>query len=380
MIKIDHTYDSHVHFFGVGLPAVDWITKDLTSPPPHLLNSKKLIRGFGLSPDEVSDDKIEQLFQSHPDHFFCLSYNDGHSSLVSKNLAHEVGFHPKTDYKETEHSFSLFENERDLFLKKLPPRTQKEFQEMAYYALEYFLTHGISSIRTMTTNKTQWLALKEIYKQRSEVEFSVDCYFSEFMAQSFDEARSAFESASKTIFSPLVKPKGLKIFIDGSIGQNTAAMSSNKNSIYRLTDEEINSRMFEAFVNLKCDLAVHTIGDLALEKMLTLYSQFSKTHPIQNTLHFEHAPIFSLKCLDLLKNENLNCAFHFQPSHWIKDKTWYDKNHLDLEPHEIYPFQFLEENSYSFDFGSDAPIEESFKELTLKGLNEIEKTKASNKI
>lgn len=374
MIKIDHSYDSHVHFFGVGLPSVDWITKDLNSPPKDLLKNKSLIRGFGLSP-KITEVQIEKLLEEHPDHFFCLSFDDGHSSLVSKNLTHKLDFEPKNHFKETKSSYTLFEQERDLFLKKLPKRTTQELKKMALHALKYFKANKISAVRNMTTTHDEWLALKEVYQEKKELNFKIETYFSEFMTQTYEQARSAFITARENRFSNLVRPQGLKIFIDGSIGQNTAAMSSNNENFYRLSDSQIKQRMCDAFIELKSDLAVHTIGDEALEKALMFFSELSNDHDIKNTLHLEHASIFTQKSLKLLKTKKLKCAFHFQPSHWIKDKIWYKKNHKDLTDHQIYPFNFLINCGYPFDFGSDAPIEESFKELTLKGISEIEKSR-----
>jgi len=372
MIEFDKTYDSHVHFFGVGIQAVEWFIKENDFSVPKNLLEKKIIKGFGLKLHTSKAD-LYQLHKNYPNHQFCLSYLDGHSSLVSKSLIEEFKFKPKA-HKEHSHFISLYEKERDEFLKLLPKRDLDELEKMGLFAIKYFTDRGVSRVRHMTCSIDQWIVLQKIYSNHSKPKLEIECLFAEFMTQNLSEAFSALDFAKKNPING-VTAQGIKLFVDGSIGQKTAYMSNMKSSLPRLSKKELFERMKEVLVEKKISLALHTIGDLALEMALETYSELSSNYGSLKTLHLEHAPVFTKKSLKLLNENSLNCVFHFQPSHWISDSKWYEAESQNLAPHKIYPFEELSEYGYKYYMGSDAPIEESLTDLTLKGLDIINNTK-----
>ena len=373
MIDYDKNYDSHIHFFGIGLESVEWIIKNNTLNLPEHLSHQKFIRGFGLKP-KITDDKLNSLFNKYPDKFFCLSYEDGHSSLVSKSLIDKLQFTAKNNFKVHDNFISLYEIDRDQFLKRLPKRTPQELKKMALFSFDYLEKRGIKKIRHMTCTKDQWLVLKEIYASKSPPSLIMECLFAEFMEQTLKEAFEALEFAK---LNPIkeITPQGIKLFVDGSIGQKTAYMSNLPESKPRLNYDSLYKKMHFVLVERKTSLALHTIGDLALEMSLKIYdSLFEKYEPCV-TLHLEHAPIFTKECLKILSNNKLKCVFHFQPSHWIDDRIWYKKNQHLLKEHKMYPFKELDDLGYQYFIGSDAPIRESLVDLTEQGLEHIFETK-----
>ena len=373
MIDYDKTYDSHVHFFGVGLSAVEWIIKDNNLHLPQHLKSNKIVKGFGLK-NNTSDEEIKSLSDRYPDLDFCLSYEDGHSSLVSKRLIDKFAYRLTQNYKDHGDFVSLFESDRDDFLKLLPKKTHSQLKRMANYSFNYFSERGIKRIRQMTCNKDQWVVLAKIYNSNQKIDLKIECLFAEFMQQSLDEAIEAYDYAIKNPING-VTAQGIKLFVDGSIGRRTAFMSSFKDVEPRLNYNLLKQKMKSILVDKNSSLALHVIGDLALEMSLKIYHSLTDDFGSLKTLHLEHAPIFTDNALNLLKNNNLNCVFHFQPSHWLEDNNWYQEEKTLLKPHKIYPFEELSEMNYSYFMGSDAPIEESCNNLTDMGLELIYKTK-----
>ena len=389
MIEFDKTYDSHVHFFGVGLEAVDWVIKGNNLNLPDHLSHQNFIHGFGLN-SKVSNKELNLLYEKHPDVDFCLSYEDGHSSLISKSLVHKLSYelqnhsqnhyqnHYQNDYqnhyKDHGHFISLFENKRDEFLKLLPKKSYDDLKRMALFSFNYFKNRGVKRVRHMTCNKDQWMVFKDFYSSKNPPSLKIENFFAEFMDQSLEEALEAFEFAKQNPIKGL-SAQGIKLFVDGSLSQKTAYMSSFKNSKPRLNPSELYERMFRILVEQENSLALHTIGDLALEMSLEIYQRITQENEFCGTLHLEHAPVFTKKSLKLLKENKLNCTFHFQPSHWIKDSLWYEKEQHLLKPHKIYPFTELKSLGYKFFFGSDAPVEESTVDLTEEGLRKINVSK-----
>lgn len=357
----------------MGIPAVQWeISKEANNLflPDHLKN-QSFIKGFGWS-DKVKINEFKKLTQTYPDKVFCLSYFDGHKSFVSQNLLNKINFTVSEGQKFDFGSF-VSEVERDNLYKVLPKESLNDLEKMALYSQDVFKKAGVTKVRHLTANASHWAVLKKL-EQEEKLDLEIEVFFSEFMGQSLDSAIHSFKNAYKEN-SHKVRACGLKIFYDGSFGSDTAYTSSKSSTPPRITKNELENKMRLILNNLNFPLAIHTIGDLALKDVLETYSTLSKEKKSIPTLHLEHAPIFSKEVLKVLKNNKLNCTFHFQPSHWIEDQIWYQKNKESLDPHEIYPFDFLEKNNYPFFFGSDAPVVETSKEKTLLGLGFIKKDK-----
>lgn len=357
----------------MGIPAVQWkISKeDKNLILPDHLKSQNFIKGFGWS-DKINNEAFKELIQSYPDKCFCLSYFDGHKSFVSQNLLKKLNF---TVSEGQKFNFGAFvsEVERDELYKLLPQESLDNLEPMALYSQNVFKKAGVTKVRHMTADSNHWTVLKKL-EQEEKLDLEIEVFFSEFMGQSLDAAILSFKEAYKENSSK-VRACGLKIFYDGSLGSDTAYTSLKDTTPPRITKFELEQKMRLVLCEYDFPLAIHTIGDLALEDVLEVYSDLSKESLDLPALHLEHAPVFSKKSLELLKDNKLNCIFHFQPSHWIDDHIWYQKNKNNLGEHKIYPFDFLETNNYPFFFGSDAPVVETSKEKTLLGLNFIKKDK-----
>ena len=366
--KIDFSYDSHVHFFGVGIPAVQWrIQEDDTelNLPEHLLD-QQLIKGFGWS-DKLPLSEFKKLTDHYPDKDFCLSYFDGHSSFISKNLVERISY-KSTDHKDLETGIIVNEVERDKILKHLPAESDVELRKMALYAQDVFLKNGFTRVRHLTARADHWTCLKKL-ETEGLLKLKVEMFFSEFMGQSLEEAITSFKDLKKQS-SEKVLASGIKIFYDGSFGSQTAFTSLPETVLPRCSKEEVREKIKMVFDKAQAPVAVHSIGDRALEDIISIYAELdhSQTWP---TVHLEHAPIFSHKALKILKKQKLSCVFHFQPSHWIHDRKWYAEYGDKIQEHKIYPFDFLSKHGYSYHFGSDAPVVECSKDKTLTGLQMI---------
>jgi len=367
--KIDLAYDSHVHFFGVGIPAVQWriFEHETSLKLPTHLSDQKLIKGFGWS-NKMPLTEFTKLTKAHPDKEFCLSYFDGHSSFLSDNLVHRLKLKSEK-YKALETGIIIGEKERDEAFKHMPHDNDLELRKMALFAQDVFIKNGFNRVRHMTAREDHWHCLRKL-ESEGLLKIKIEVFFSEFMGQTMNEAINSFnnffEQSSETL-----KASGVKLFYDGAFGSNTAFTSLKGSARPHCSKDILKLKMFEIYTRTESPIAVHTIGDLALEDAISAYHELEQENDLP-ALHLEHAPIFSNKTLSLLKKQKLNCIFHFQPSHWINDHIWYSEHRDRLQEHEIYPFKFLFKNGYEFHFGSDAPVVECSKDATLTGLQMIE--------
>ncbi len=369
------SFDSHTHFFGVGLPATDFFIENTatTLELPSFLKSESFIRGFGWS-DSMPFSEFDSLCKKYPDKYFFLSFVDGHKSFVSNNLIEKLNFKLNSKFSPLKYGVFLSEVERDNLHALLPSHSLEDLKKNALYAQNIFLKNKIKKVRHLTGTLDHWTCLRSL-ESEGALKIKVDVFFSEFMGQTLDESLLALKKAqknSKKTPSEALKACGLKIFYDGSFSGNTAYVSSNKNSSARINKNALKERMTMVLCKQQTPLAIHTIGDLALKDCLEIYSDLNSKNKFLPEIHLEHAPIFSEASLHLLEQNKLNCQFHFQPSHWVEDQFWYNKNKDRLSPHQIYPFKFLEKNDYTYHFGSDAPVVDPTKENLLKGLKAIQ--------
>jgi len=312
--------------------------------------------------------EFAKLTSAYPDKEFCLSYFDGHSSFISNNLIERTGF-TSQNHKALKTGIIVGEAERDEILKHIPTDNEDELRKMALYAQEVFIKNEVNRVRHMTSSEDHWNCLKKL-ENEGLLKIKIEVFFSEFMGQTLDEAINAFNSL-KSQSSEMVTASGIKLFYDGAFGSDTAYTSLEETTLPRCEPGYLRAKMQDTFVRTDAPIAVHTIGDKALEDVITMYSEIAEQNDAP-PLHLEHAPIFSKKVLKILEEQELDCVFHFQPSHWINDHDWYTEHKDKLQEHEIYPFKFLLRNGYAFHFGSDAPVVDCSQDHTIRGLQMIE--------
>jgi predicted amidohydrolase YtcJ len=154
----------------------------------------------------------------------------------------------------------------------------------------------------------------------------------------------------------------VKLFADGALGPQTAAMFENFNNSDNfgkllLSDEEI----FEIGVKMienRLALSVHAIGDLANHIVLNAYERlraFEKMHGLPLLRHrIEHVQIIQPN--DLERLAKLDIIASVQPIHAPSDMVIAEK-YLGDRSKYAYPFKSLIEKGTMMVYGSDAPVE-----------------------
>ncbi len=153
-----------------------------------------------------------------------------------------------------------------------------------------------------------------------------------------------------------LKIGGLKIFADGALGSQTAAMfnpytGTSNCGILRYTDDAL-WRIGEQAAARGIALTIHGIGDRAVNQILRLFKDL-QAYP--GLLHrIEHAQCVRREDLTLLRDSGAACAL--QPVHLANDVDMIE-NHWQGVRGQAYNFADLLRYSSALGFGSDAPIE-----------------------
>ena len=155
----------------------------------------------------------------------------------------------------------------------------------------------------------------------------------------------------------------LKLFADGALGPQTAAMiqpyetdRANYGKLLLQADEILEYGIKAATHRLS--LATHAIGDRAVREVLTGYALlrvFEARNDIHNPAHrIEHFQVFHPDDLELLSANNIVASM--QPIHLLTDKRTAEKQWGNRAQY-AYAFQSILSNSADLIFGSDAPVE-----------------------
>ncbi|MGI6198991.1 MAG: amidohydrolase, partial [Candidatus Cloacimonadaceae bacterium] len=149
---------------------------------------------------------------------------------------------------------------------------------------------------------------------------------------------------------------GVKLFADGALGSQTAAMfapysnSDGNTGILRHSEAELDEIVSKA-AKAGISSTIHAIGDRAVHTVIKVL----KRHQAPNLLHrIEH-----LQCIrdeDLGELQDSSIALSVQPVHLANDIPLI-QNYWQNIQHQAYRFKDLASMENPLAFGSDAPIE-----------------------
>ncbi len=369
---LSNLYDSHVHWMYTGQLATTWNLRDvqdphdllLTQPPPSYYRDSWLV-GFGWDENQWPEGfQIHRKFldAAYPETPVFLSRVDGHSSWVNTRALELLGFWPlkKLDpdvvidqqgvptglLREAAHIRSLF---------SLPKFSQEVRKEHLKKGALIFNKAGFTHIRDMTSSLDQWQLHQKL---QDELALHVEHWFSCENTEDFKRALADAQEARQTE-NDWMKLRGIKIFVDGSLGSHTAFLSTPYTGMethgqMNWSDADIQHVLRVSWEN-NLEVALHALGDEAAHRA-TLAARSVYSSGVMGVLHLEHTEILRPETIQAFKSLHVRC--HLQPCHWFSDSHWLPEKVGSLAKY-AFPWQALFKAQVPFSFGSDAPIEVS---------------------
>jgi len=383
---LTNLYDSHVHWLSTGQIGTLWNLKLIDDPkdllvpnPPRSYFQGSWLVGFGWDENRwPSEFRIHRSFldQAFPQTPVFLSRTDGHSSWVNTMGLKKLGYWDLSEFprdvevdqdgvptgvlRESAHIHGLF---------SLPPLSREEKRQHLIRGAEIFNQAGFSYIRDMTSNLEQWQIHQEI---QNDLLLHVEHWFSCENFQDFSRAlQQAVEARPQE--SDRMKVRGIKIFVDGSLGSETAFLSQpyqghGQKGQLNWGLEEI-SEVFRSSWQKGFEVALHTLGDEAAHQVAVLARKLY-AEGVAGRFHLEHAEVLRPETLQVLKSVHVRC--HLQPCHWFSDRKWLEERLGKLSRY-AFPWQALSRARIPISFGSDSPIESSSLFANLQALKESSK-------
>lgn len=387
---LHNLYDSHVHWLYTGQYASTWSLKDITDPTQILKAELKpeyyrgeWLTGFGWDENNwPAQFKIHRTFldQLKIESPILLSRTDGHSSWVNTRALVQLGFFDLMSEKYKQFSHDIVVDEKGMptgHLKEsahmhalfhLPTVTDHLNKQFLLKGADLFNRAGFTHIRDMTSSLSQWKLNLEILNDPNfllHTEHWFVCEKAENIQDILDQLKICKEQENSWM-----KIRGIKIFVDGSLGSETACLShpytGHGHSGQMIWNEQDVKAIMRAAWKNKFEIAIHSLGDQASHQVIK-WAREIYAESIQGYMHLEHVEILRPETIQNLKSLHVRC--HLQPCHWWGDQKWLKKKVGDLFCY-AFPWESLRRAQVPFSFGSDSPIEPSSLFSNLKALED----------
>lgn len=376
--KISNCFDSHTHLLATGQVASGLRLHSLQNLSelsqlkiePTYFQAHWLV-GFGWDQHKLFTDgrwptksELDQIF---PDRPVYLSRMDGHTgwfNSVAEKEFERLGFdfnlplYSGQILKQDNNPSGIFQDRAHIdALKTIPDYTHEQTKYFLIQAANLFNAAGFTHVRDLSTSTKTWALLDELLKEE-KIHLCVEGNITIEDLQDLERGLRDFEII-ESIKNPYLRPKGLKLFVDGSLGSQTAALKNNylgqAANFGKLfwSKEDIETATRTCWMR-GIEISFHVIGDRAADLVVRAVRDVSASG-LLGRLNLEHTQVVRADTINLMKPLHITC--HMQPCHWLSDKAWISKT-IDVESQKnLFPWARLIKNKIPVQFGSDSPIE-----------------------
>lgn len=386
-MRIDACFDSHVHWAATGefsqrldLSGLSSADDVLTlNPQPAQFRGEWLL-GFGWDESGWKEPPHRRVLdKSFPTTPVAFSRCDGHALWLNSEALRRSGLLHGSGTAEVkggrvdrdtsgEATGVVVDQACEVVRAVMPALSAFEMRRHLLKGVRIFNEAGFTHIRDMTCDELQWSEAVRL-DQSGLLTLAVEEYFHlKEVARLEDVLRLALEARS--VNSPNLRVKGIKIFLDGALGSEGAWLSrcyhGREHRGTRLWQDDEMKEVLQAAWRAGLEVAVHAIGDQAVDEVVDIALEL-KHSGVGGHLHIEHGELIRPATIEKMKTLPVIC--HMQPAHWLTDRAWLGQKTGELAAY-AFPWRRLQEAGVEFDFGSDAPIEPPDVKRTIQALRE----------
>jgi predicted amidohydrolase YtcJ len=374
--------DGHTHFLSGGLSLSGVQLRDAGGREEFAARIAAKARSLGRGEWVVNGEWDHERFDPPqlprrewidavtPDNPVCVSRLDGHMALVNTAALGLAGITKDTPAPEGgeivrdpatgEPTGILKDAAMDLVLAKIPEPSFDRKLRAAEAAVRHAAARGVTSVHEMA-DAASFEVFQEMARRGTlTVRVAVYVPITEVATLGRLRLRSPFGNET-------LKLAGLKGFVDGSLGSETAYFFEPYTDSPR-TSGLLHEQMFpegimeariRAAETAGLQLAVHAIGDRANSLLLDIFAKvMGEAGPRDRRWRVEHAQ--HLRPADLPRFGRLNVIASVQPYHLIDDGRWAEKKIGPGRGAQAYAFRSLLASGATLVFGSDwtvAPLD-----------------------
>jgi len=368
--------DTHVHITGYGkslkqinlrgVKSIKEMQKKLESRAQKTPRGQWIL-GRGWDQDHLTEKRYPtrwDLDKFSPNNPVIFTRVCGHLCVANSQALELAGITKETtppparqidkDPKTGEPTGILRENAMDLVWEVKPETSEEELIEACSLACQKAVEAGLTSVHWLINSPTEMRVIQKL-RQQNKLPLRV------YIVVSVKLLDHLIDLGLHTGFGDSrVRIGSVKIFSDGSLGARTAALfqpyhdEPTRKGIMLYAQEKLNALVMRAH-KAGFQLAIHAIGDRAIDMVLTALEKALKEAPKKNHRHrIEHASVLSKRLIQRMKK--LKVIASVQP-HFVVSDFWVATRVGSTRARWVYPFKTLIQEGVLTTGGSDCPVE-----------------------
>ena len=375
--------DSHQHLFNTGIALAAVRLQGVTSIAEVIERSRRyieenhpqpgeVIHGMGWNQDYFTDEHrlltrhdLDKISTEYP---IIFDRACGHILTCNTKALEMAGITTETvpnaggaiDQENGELTGVVRENARSQVRCLMSERSLETKKRLLRTAIKHANATGVTSVQTCDVRLGDWESTLQAYNEVLAETPTLRAYhqFSFMEPKGFQAfLDKGYRTGTGNDFNRIGP---LKLFVDGSLGARTAYMRKpyaddpSTRGIATLTEEELDTLVGMAVKN-NCGVAIHAIGDAAVENVLNAYDKVCDgTNPLR--LGIVHVQITDRPLLErFTKNDILALV---QPI-FLHYDTGIVEDRVGKElAATSYAFKTLHDLGVHTSFGTDSPVED----------------------
>lgn len=317
--------DAHLHIFPLGfnlsyvdcrLQSVEAVVKAIKNRAKELNNEEEWIIGWGFDESLFEENRILNKWDfdevNNPIYItrYCL-----HEAVANETAIQKAGITKETEVKNGiierngagEATGLVKEKAMQLLEDVLPPYTSEKMKEALKLANHHLLENGIT-----TAHDAGLGFFVDPYKEFDVLremcvtgQLNIKMYVM-ILAEHFKD----FLEENKDLELDMLKFGSMKLFSDGTLSGRTAAVEkpyrqSEERGMMLWTDAEMQEHV-EVAHRMDKQVAIHAIGNRAVDQVLRIYELVQKAYPRVDIRHrIEHATLTNKNLIERMKNINV---------------------------------------------------------------------------
>lgn len=375
--------DSHMHLYSIGERAQSIDLKGTTSIEEigqrtaefisrGLVPEGTPISGGGWNQDFfVGEHRLPTRYDLDrfcPDRPLILSRTCGHMLVANSAAIRLAGVDKHTpqpagaafDVDESGEPTGIFREEAaNLVTRVLPGPTPESAASALKIAMAHAAEWGVTSVQTMDLVEDSWRDMLGIYGALQLDNPTLRVYH-QCNLMSIDSLREFMAEKPFRYGTDFNRIGPIKLFVDGSLGSRTALLrhpyadDPSTCGIATLTEQQLFELVSAADEN-GYQVAIHCIGDAAIERVLDCYERVSAPgNPLRHGII--HCQLTDRPLLERFRRQNV--LAYVQPIFLDYDVTVVRERVGEQLAESSYAFETLRKSGVSVSLGTDSPVED----------------------
>ena len=366
--------DSHIHLLGYAMMAqtLDLSQARSISTIQQLLSKagsertrNAWILGRGWDQEKLHEKRYPTRRDldvvSHP---VFLKRICGHVAVANSRALEKAGVTEATGDPEggvivresgTREPNGVLEEGAMSFVEATIPRTGEDVRPLFVSASRKLLQMGLTSLHCIIQDLEELAIIREL-KENGSIAQSINAIIpSRFVDPLLSNGTNSSEVGDS------LRIRAMKVYLDGSLGARTAALSEPYEDDplttgMLTTSREKLSRLAETAKGENFQLCIHAIGDRAVRVAVEVLSQVFGAAKCKRMRHrIEHASIIPSSLIE--KMHKLGIVASVQPR-FVYSDSWASERLGKARLSQLYPFRSMIKGGVHVAAGSDAPIED----------------------